>query len=90
MKFTQLNIAKYSTKNRIGYTLYVLGEDGLVYKSAFNGTIHCGWIALKTEILPPDWELTTWEARKRHAKTTPADQSTAPESPLRDLAGAKP
>lgn len=56
MKITQLLTAKWGDKGRMGYTMYVLGDDGVVYKSGVKNRQHLGWIPMSGEILPANFE----------------------------------
>ena len=78
MKITHFDIAKYSIGHKFTYTLYALGDDGVLYKGAFNGSKHCGWIPMSSEKLPPEWEVTTWEARLRRQAHNPNNKPTRP------------
>jgi hypothetical protein len=53
MKFTQIAIGKFRIKERGGYTLFALGEDGVVYKSIhpYRGFKAKGWLPMPDMVL---------------------------------------
>lgn len=55
MKFVQMASGRYTAGKgpdaRKGYTLFALGDDGVIYKYIFRKKA-CGWVALPDTIFP--------------------------------------